>query len=169
MHGLLMVALTTTGEDSSYHLNMTTIGPVIKDLCQNPVMIASYSPGDCAHGIGHTLMDLSGFEIHPAINICRTHESQALEYYCATGVYMEYMAGRDHQDASTKSILYPCDHYIYPAACARYKIVHVIRRHYDAGGTMNELRTLCAFFTGAVRLLSRTRQRPYVIHRGRKD
>lgn len=151
MHGLLMEALTTTGEASIHHLNLTIIGPVIKDLCQNPVMIASYSPGDCAHGIGHALMDLSGFEIHQAINACRTNESQALEYYCATGAYMEYMAGRDHQDARTKSILYPCDQYIYPTACARYKMVHVIRRHYDAGGTMNELRTLCASFAGAVR------------------
>ena len=152
MHGLLMEALRTIGKTSTHHMDVTIIGPAIKDLCQNnPVMIASYSPGDCAHGVGHALMDLAGYEIRQAINACRTNESQVLEYYCATGAYMEYMAGRDHQDATTKGILYPCDQYIYPAACARYKMVHVIRRHYEAGGTMHELRTLCSSFTGAVR------------------
>lgn len=153
MHGLLMEALTTTGKGDIHHMDLTIIGPAIKALCQNnPLMIASYSPGDCAHGVGHALMDLSRYEILRAISACQTHESQALEYYCATGAYMEYMAGRDHQDAMTKSILYPCDQHIYPTACARYKMVHVIRRHYAAGGTMNELRMLCASFTGAVRL-----------------
>ena len=152
MHGVLMEALTTIGKASTHHMDLAVIGPAIKDLCQNnPVMTASYSPGDCAHGVGHALMNLSGYKIPEAINACQENESHALEYYCASGAYMEYMAGRDPQDATTKSILYPCDQYIYPAACARYKMVHVVRRHYEAGRTTKELRTLCSSFTGAVR------------------
>lgn len=152
MHGVLMEALATIGEASPHHMDLAVLRPAIKDLCQrNPVMTASYSPGDCAHGIGHALMNLAGYEIPEAINACQENENQAMEYYCATGAYMEYMAERDPQDATTKSVLYPCDQYIYPAACARYKMVHVVRRHYAAGRTTEELRALCSSLTGAVR------------------
>ena len=152
MHGVLMEALMTIGKASPHHMDLAALRPAIKNLCQrNPVMTASYSPGDCAHGVGHALMNLAGHEIPEAINACQENENQAMEYYCATGAYMEYMAERDLQDATTKSILYPCDQYSYPAACARYKMVHVVRRHYAAGRTTEELRALCSSFTGAVR------------------
>lgn len=152
MHGVLMEAFSTIGKASPHHMDLAVLRPAIKDLCQNnSVMTASYSPGDCAHGVGHALMNLAGYEIPEAINACQGNENQAMEYYCATGAYMEYMAERDPQDATTKSVLYPCDQYIYPAACARYKMVHVVRRHYAAGRTTEELRALCSSLTGAVR------------------
>jgi hypothetical protein len=74
-----------------------------------------------------------------------------MEYYCANGAYMEYITERDPQDATTKSVLYPCDQYIYPAACARSKMVYVMRRHYAAGRTTEELRALCSSLAGALR------------------
>jgi hypothetical protein len=114
-------------------------------------MTASYSPGDCAHGVGHALMNLAGYEIPEAINACQENENQAMEYYCATGAYMEYVTERDQQDATTKSVLYPCDQYIYPAACARYKMAYVFQRYYKAGRTTEELRALCSSLTEAVR------------------
>jgi hypothetical protein len=152
MHGVLMEAFTTIGKASPHHMDLAILGPAIKDLCQtNPVMMASYSPGDCAHGIGHALMNLAGYDIPDAINACQESETQAMEYYCATGAYMEYVTERDAEDARTKSFFFPCDKYIYPAACARYKMVHVVRRHYKEGKTMEELRTLCSSFTDPVR------------------
>jgi hypothetical protein len=152
MHGVLMEALATIGKASPHHMDLAVLRPTIKDLCRrNPVMTASYSPGDCAHGVGHALMNLAGYEIPEALNACQGNENHAMEYYCATGAYMEYVTERDPQDATTKSILYPCDQYIYPAACARYKMVHVVRRHYEAGRTTEELRALCSSLTGAVR------------------
>jgi hypothetical protein len=152
MHGVLMEAFTTIGKASPHHMNLAVLRPAIKDLCQrNPVMTASYSPGDCAHGVGHALMNLAGYEIPEAIKACQGNKNKAMEYYCATGAYMEYVTERDPQDATTKSVLYPCDQYIYPSACARYKMIHVVRRHYEAGRTTEELRALCSSFTGAVR------------------
>jgi hypothetical protein len=59
---------------------------------------------------------------------------------------------RDEEDAKGKSVLYPCDTYPYPAACARYKMVHVVRRHYQAGKSPEALRQMCAVLTGAVRV-----------------
>jgi hypothetical protein len=152
MHGVLMEAFATIGKASPHHMDLGVLRPAIKDLCQrNPVMTASYSPGDCAHGVGHALMNLAGYEIREAINACQGNENQAMEYYCATGAYMEYVTERDPQDATTKSVLYPCDQYMYSAACARYKMVHVVRRHYQAGRTTEELRALCSSLTGTVR------------------
>jgi hypothetical protein len=152
MHGVLMEAFTTIGKASPHHMDLAILGPAIKDLCKsNPVMTASYSPGDCAHGVGHALMNLAGYEIPEALKACQGNENQAMEYYCATGAYMEYVTERDPQDATTKSLLYPCDQYIYPAACARYKMVHVVRRHYQAGKTTEELRALCSSLTEPVR------------------
>jgi hypothetical protein len=152
MHGVLMEALKTIGKASPHHMDLTILGPAIKDLCQNnPVMAESYSPGDCAHGIGHALMNLAGYEIAEAMRACQGNENEALEYYCATGAYMEYVTERDPQDAATKSVLYPCDQFIYPAACARYKMVHVVRRHYQAGLATEEIRTLCSSLTEPVR------------------
>jgi hypothetical protein len=152
MHGVLMEAFTTIGKPSPHHLDLAVLKPAIKDLCQrNPVMTASYSPGDCAHGVGHALMHLAGYEIPEAVKACEGNENPAMEYYCATGAYMEYVTERDPQDAATKSLLYPCDQYVYPAACARYKMVHVVRRHYEAGRTTEELRALCSSLADAVR------------------
>jgi hypothetical protein len=147
-----MEAFTMIGKASPHHMDLDVLRPAIKDLCQsNPVMTASYSPGDCAHGVGHALMSLAGYEIPEALKACQGNENQAMEYYCATGAYMEYVTERDPQDATTESVLYPCDAYIYPSACARYKMMHVVRRHYAAGRTTEELRALCASLTGAVR------------------
>lgn len=145
MHGVLMEAFATIGKTSPHHMDLAVLRPAIKDLCQrNPVMTASYSSGDCAHGVGHAVMNLAGYEIPEALKACQDNENQAMEYYCATGAYMEYVTERDPQDATTKSVLYPCDQYIYPAACARYKMVHVVRRHYEAGRATEELRALCS-------------------------
>jgi hypothetical protein len=152
MHGVLMEAFTTIGKASPHHMNLAVLMPAIKDLCQrNPVMTTSYSPGDCAHGVGHALMNMARYEIPDALKACQENENQAMEYYCATGAYMEYVTERDTLDATTKSVLYPCDQYIYPAACARYKMGHVARRYYKEGKTTEELRTLCSSFSDAVR------------------
>ena len=57
MHGVLMEAFATIGKASPHHMDLGVLRPAINDLCQrNPVMTASYSPGDCAHGVGHALM-----------------------------------------------------------------------------------------------------------------
>lgn len=153
MHGILMEALKQVGQPNPHHLDLVTLRPAIKDLCQkNPAMTSSYSPGDCAHGVGHALMFLAAYEIPQAVKACAEFGTSAMNYYCTTGAYMEYVTERDGEDAATKSFLYPCDTYEYPAACARYKMVHVIRRHYLAGKSPEVLRDQCKTLSGNIRL-----------------
>ena len=41
---------------------------------------------------------------------------------------MEYVTNHDEADTQNKGVFYPCDVNEYPAACFRYKMVHVVRR-----------------------------------------
>lgn len=153
MHGVLMESFTGAGKGDAHHLDLVALTPMMKDLCRaNLVMTASYSPGDCAHGVGHALMYSAAYRIPQAIEACAGFGAAAMEYYCATGAYMEYVTEKDEEDAATKSVLYPCDTYAYPAACARFKMVHVTRRHYAAGKAPEALRQQCEALSGAVRL-----------------
>jgi hypothetical protein len=65
---------------------------------------------------------------------------------------MEYVTERDLEDSKAKSLFYPCDTYDYPAACARYKMVHVAERHYQANKKIEELARECEKLTGKFRL-----------------
>lgn len=56
---------------------------------------------------------------------------------------MEYVTLKDKEDTETKSMFYPCDEYQYPAACFRYKMVHVVMRHYLAGKKFGKLVNDC--------------------------
>ena len=56
---------------------------------------ARYSPGDCAHGVGHALMWLADYDVQPALDACKLFVEPPLAYYCATGAYMEYVTERD--------------------------------------------------------------------------
>jgi hypothetical protein len=153
MHGVLMEAFGKFERRDSQRLNLTALKPVMKDLCaKNQVMTTSYSPGDCAHGVGHALMFLASYDVLQTIQACDELGTPAMEYYCATGAYMEYVTERDPEDAVAKSVLYPCDTYDYPAACARYKMVHVVRRYYNAGKTTDTLKQLCETLKGRYRL-----------------
>ena len=152
MHGVLMEAFETIGKASPHHMDLAVLRPAIKDLCQT-------QSGDDRVLFARRLRarrrprahEPGGIRDSRGPNACQGNENQAMEYYCATGAYMEYVTERDTQDATTKSVLYPCDQYLYPAACARYKMVHVVRRHYAAGRTTEELRALCSSITDAVR------------------
>jgi hypothetical protein len=154
MHGILMEALKDVGRPTPHHLDLAVLRPAIKDLCEkNPAMASTYSPGDCAHGVGHALMFLAAYEIPQAIKACAEFGQAAMDYYCTTGAYMEYVTERDTEDAAAgKHFFYPCDTYDYPAACARYKMVHVLRRHYLAGKSPETLRDQCKALTGNLRL-----------------
>ncbi|NKB81965.1 MAG: hypothetical protein GKS05_08775 [Nitrospirales bacterium] len=153
MHGILMEAFATIGQTNGQGLNKRALHPVINDLCfQNPVMTASYSPGDCAHGVGHALMFLTNYQIPEALETCTEFEKSSMIYYCATGVYMEYVTENDPTDAKIKETFYPCDRYDYSAACARYKMVHVVRRHYEARRPLASLKKQCATLAHPFRL-----------------
>jgi hypothetical protein len=153
MHGVVMEALTAGQLVGPSRIDRKGIGGLLHDLCrQMDAMTADYSPGDCAHGVGHALMVVTEYDVGRAIDGCRSAEDIALAYYCATGAYMEYVTERDVTDTRTKSWFYPCDSFAFSAACARYKMVHVARRHYDTGAGTAMLRQQCAKFDGAQRI-----------------
>ena len=157
MHGVLMEAFANelkrndpTGE---LHVNLDELKPLINELClQQKEMVSGYSPGDCGDGVGHAFMFLADYDIPKAVAACANFESKHLEYYCATGAYMEYITEHDSQDAKTKSMFYPCDEAAYPAACFRYKFVHVLKRHFAAKKSFEDSTKFCEEFAGKVRL-----------------
>ncbi len=155
MHGVLMEAFTFAqdSDDPDGHIDFDLIKPVMNELCyENEQMVASYSPGDCAHGVGHALMFLSYYDVPLAVKSCSGFDNSIMVYYCATGAYMEYVTEKDNIDAKTQSLFYPCDTYDYPAACARYKSVHVIRRHYYEKKSTTELVQECLKLDGKFRI-----------------
>ena len=131
MHGVLMEAFTGLADpdDPEGHVDPATLAALMDQICYGTdAMQSSYSEGDCAHGIGHALMVLADYHVDEAIGYCDEFDEVAMRYYCATGAYMEYVSEYDDEDATTKPALYPCDRGKYPAACTRYKMVHLIRR-----------------------------------------
>jgi hypothetical protein len=153
MHGVLMEAITTEGWTEGTGFDVEALKPFMSPLCMtNPQLKHSYSPGDCAHGVGHALTVVGNYRIQDALRGCELFENEKAEYYCATGVYMEYVNVSDESDYQTKSLLYPCDTFSFPAACARYKMVHVVRRHYQAGRDLEELKNQCRQFPTQARL-----------------
>ena len=154
MHGVLMEAFARVqrGEQSG-DLQFRTLKPVINHLCrENREMTASYSAGDCAHGVGHALMYIAAYDVRKAIDGCNELKDAPMKYYCATGAYMEYVTERDAEDVRSKSVFYPCDSYAYPSACSRYKMGYVALRHYSAGKGLDELVNMCKKLEGKFRL-----------------
>ncbi len=157
MHGVLMKALSAAQDpnDPEGHVNLALLKDMVSTLCfANEAMTTSYAPGDCAHGVGHALMFLANYDTPKALELCRAFDQPAMDYYCATGAYMEYMGEHEKEDAEDerKGLLYPCDTFDYPAACARYKMVHVLRRHQRARGNIAELVSVCEKLSGKFRL-----------------
>jgi tetratricopeptide (TPR) repeat protein len=90
-------------------------------LCFEGEMAEMYQPGNCAHGIGHALLALAGRDLGEALAACASFGNPAREYYCATGIFMEYEMEPVDENVPAPSLHYPCDTYTrYPAACYRY-------------------------------------------------
>lgn len=133
MHGVLMEAFAgaRTGAelDPEQHVDAELVKTMMEEICKERTMTSSYSPGDCAHATGHALMVLAEYDPQQAVAYCDGFSTPHMRYYCATGASMEYVTERDKEDAAAgKRTLYPCDAIKYPAACMRYKMVHVIPR-----------------------------------------
>ncbi|MBI5155681.1 hypothetical protein HZA45_00245 [Candidatus Peregrinibacteria bacterium] len=132
MHGVLMEAFAGArdADDPEGHIDVTVVKEMMDDICSdNTTMTSAYSPGDCAHATGHALMVLADYDVAEAVGWCDAFDGTHMRYYCATGAYMEYVTEHDGDDVKAKkNTLYPCDTNRYPAACMRYKMVHVVAR-----------------------------------------
>jgi len=160
MHGVLMQFFTNgsmasmDGQAHQHSAQLTTadIAGRIPTFCDNQAMTSMYSPGDCAHGVGHAVMFLSKYDIPAGISLCERFQSYALRYYCATGAYMEYRLVRTPTDYPVHGGLYPCDSAPYPAACFRYVMTNTLRWLDSNGGKLETLERQCATLKGKYRL-----------------
>lgn len=119
---------------------------VVKDvdgICSQGHMASLHKPGNCAHSIGHALMLITGHDVFRSIVGCERFTTSGMDYYCATGVFMEYrdaleQKGESVEVASRASPYYPCDTFTkYPAACYRYML-----REIAEGYNLNELQLI---------------------------
>lgn len=120
MHGVLAQALQRTSyEDVTARLD---------DVCASPELARAYKAGNCAHGIGHALMRATRNQLNRALEGCSRFSVLGMEYYCATGVYMEFRAQRRAAEdrgapVERPTLHFPCDQEArFPAACYRYML-----------------------------------------------
>ena len=146
MHGVLMGAFGGTPADCAADDEMVGKGmchsvasdddieKIVRDMdtfCREGDMAVIHKVGNCAHGVGHAVMTVSGHDAQKALDACALAREPALGYYCATGVFMEMLVTGIKEDFSKRDLHYPCDTYTrYPAACYRYKMGQ-IRRHLE--------------------------------------
>ncbi len=120
MHGVVKEAFGSNSREGMME--------VMNDFCQQGEMSRLHKPGNCAHGMGHALMLLSGHDIAESLAGCEGFTEPGMDYYCATGVFMEYrdmlkVQERIGKPVSRPGLHFPCDtNTEYPAACYRYMI-----------------------------------------------
>ena len=148
MHGVMMEAFTTADD----HVSITDLKPILPEFCFDEKITSYNKPGDCAHGVGHALMFLGDYDIDRALSGCEYFDNKPIEYYCATGAYMEYT--NVFRNEGNKSLFYPCDTYQYPAACFRYKMNPLLKRLGEERGisALREVITKCQELDGFHRL-----------------
>ena len=142
MHGILMEAL----KDKSF--------PEITDqmisFCENKEMKEIHKPGNCAHGIGHALVVITHNDIEKSLAACSTFPDSALGYYCATGVFMEYLVTGKTEKPENSGLHYPCDTYTrYPAACYRYRVPQMLK---ELDGNYDKVSAECLALSQPTRL-----------------
>jgi hypothetical protein len=123
MHGVLKEAFGGS--------RIEDLTPQVHRVCHEGAMAQIHPPGNCAHGIGHALMVAVEPDLEKAIASCVVFENAAMEYYCATGVFMEFFAWdktRPSEERQPRGLHFPCDiSPRFPAACYRYKVRHLLR------------------------------------------
>ncbi len=138
------------GDGGEEHVGLDVVKESIPTICSDPSVSILYRLGDCAHGVGHAIMYLSGYQAKKAIDTCNLFSDKKLSYYCATGAYMEYVAVKgaaDHADPA-KSDLYPCATGEYPAACFFSKIGDLLYFNQQKGGKPSDIISACMKLDG---------------------
>jgi hypothetical protein len=118
-------------------------------FCEEGEMANLHKPGNCAHALGHTLMFVNGGDVGKSVDACLGFANEAMQYYCATGVYMEKIETNSTPATPLRSRYFPCDEEkLFPTACYRYKIVELL----DRVGTPQRLARECLRLKGTQQL-----------------
>jgi hypothetical protein len=124
-------------------------------FCSQGEMAHLHKLGNCSHAIGHALMIVSGHDIGKSLAGCSEFERPGMDYYCATGVFMEYRGWIMSQiergeDVDRPSPHFPCDlHFQFPAACYRYMLDWIGAK---TDGDTEDLIEVCVELSGRRRL-----------------
>ena len=124
LHGAVAQAVRRIiPETSANHLRIQLIELNIRNICDVEYDASRDLEGTCIHGVGHTVMAVSKYNIKDALKYCSLFDNRSKAYYCATGAFMEYDNAHGEGDLlKERPLHYPCDTYTeFPAACYRYK------------------------------------------------
>ncbi len=160
MHGAIGEAFSDESEESgdqankrsdqNHYYSTTNISNLVEQMelfCDEGIMANQHKRGNCAHAMGHALMLKMNNDIATSIAGCSHFKEPGMDYYCATGIYMQYMDNaiannKRQSDVERWGSNYPCNkHTAYPAACYRY-IIGEVRRERGLG--LEHLVMLCA-------------------------
>jgi hypothetical protein len=123
MHGVVGEAF-----GSQSHEN---VADKMEAFCSQGEMARLHKAGNCAHAMGHALMLSNGGELGESLESCSNFKQPGMDYYCATGVFMQYemFLAEGVLDLEQKTLYSPCDeHSQYPAACYRYMMYGIADR-----------------------------------------
>ena len=123
MHGVLQEAFGGS--------SLEDLAPQVDRFCREGVMSQMHKPGNCAHGIGHALLGIVAQDLNKALAACALFSNSAMEYYCATGVFMAFFAWEKTRPQEAfqqpRGLHFPCDTSPrFPAACYRYKVRYLL-------------------------------------------
>jgi hypothetical protein len=79
-HGILTQAFLggAGAEDPSRHLTLEEMKPKVNALCSNPALANAFEAGNCAHGVGHAILIMSGYDLGAAARSRATRVSHPL-------------------------------------------------------------------------------------------
>ena len=107
---------------------LAAITAQMNTFCDRGEMARLHKPGNCAHALGHAFMFVTGGDVRQSVDACLGFTHEAMQYYCATGVYMEKIL-TGPPPATPPPWPSPCDEEtLFPAACYRYKVVELLDR-----------------------------------------
>ena len=161
MHGVFMEFFQIEEEGDNHakdkallnkHLIVKQIREKISTICLDKSVLNMYRKGDCSHAVGHALMFVLDYDIPASMEHCKLFEADAMDYYCATGAYMEYVSSHGMDQKEGETLFYPCDTEDFPAACFRYKLSQVFRNHFAKGGGFLDIVEKCTELKGRYRL-----------------
>jgi len=124
MHGAVAAAFGSS--------TLAAITAQMNTFCEQGEIARLHKPGNCAHAFGHAFMLVTGGDVRQSVDACLGFAKEGLQYYCATGVYMEKLITGPPTATPPPSWQYPCDEEkLFPTACYRYKAVQLLDRPGD--------------------------------------
>jgi len=134
MHGVLMEAFTE---------RPGALRERIATLCDGDAFRRIPKKGDCVHGVGHGVADVSDYDVPRALALCEAVGERAYQYYCASGANMKVFM-TFHKQISARVDHYPCDEAKrFAAACYRYKVFFMLARAATRGEGIKAVMAEC--------------------------